>query len=202
MRVLWLTLCVLIVDQSSKLAVKGVNLPFLGIHHAGMQPGSTGSIPLLGDWLKFTFTENPGMAFSISFGGQPFEKLFLTLFALVATAGLIVYLHRHRNASLMVRLALALIIAGALGNVIDRMCYGVLYGYAPLVQGNVVDFVSVILPLGERGYFWPIFNVADSAVTIGVIMMLITTWSRPAPKPVSNVLSVADPSAPEAKTDQ
>jgi signal peptidase II len=187
MRVLYVTLVVLLLDQFSKLAVKGVNIPFLGLHHEGMQPGMPGSIPLLGDWLKFTFTENPGMAFSISFGGQPFEKLFLTIFAIAATVGLIVYLYRHHSAPRLVRLAIALIIAGALGNVIDRVFYGVLYGYAPLVQGHVVDFISVILPFGTGGYYWPIFNVADSAVSIGVVLMLIATWTHPEPKPESGV---------------
>ena len=197
MRVLYVTLCVLLLDQFSKLAVKGVNLPFLGLHHEGMQPGMAGSIPLLGDWLKFTFTENPGMAFSISFGGHPFEKLFLTLFALAATAGLVVYLYRQREAPPVARLAIALIIAGALGNVIDRVFYGVLYGYAPLVQGNVVDFVSVILPFGEHGYYWPIFNVADSAVSIGVVLMLIATWTHPEAKPRVEHPGASDTSSAE-----
>lgn len=174
MRVLYVSLSLLILDQLTKLAVRGFSIPFLGISFEGMPYGS--SIPVLGDWFKLTFIENPTMAFSLPFGGEGYQKLFLTMFALAAAIGLIVYLYRHRTAPRLMRLAIALIVAGALGNLIDRVFYGVLFGYAGYFQGNVVDFVHFDLftvHFGSGGFkFWPIFNVADCAVSIGVVLML------------------------------
>lgn len=180
MRVLYLTLCVLFFDQATKLAVKGVHLPALGVSCDGMSYGQ--SIPLVGDWLKITFIENPNMAFGLNIGG----KVLLAVFAMLASLGIVVYLWKHRTSPFLLRSALALVLAGALGNLIDRVLYGVLFGYASLFNGNVVDFMDVDLftfQIGSSGFkFWPIFNVADAAVSIGVVMLLIATRTlKPAP---------------------
>ena len=79
------------------------------------------SIPVVGDWLKITYIENPNMAFGLDLGG----KLFLVIFSLLASIGIVYYLYRHRNAKLLLRLSLAMILAGALGNLVDRTFYGV-----------------------------------------------------------------------------
>jgi signal peptidase II len=147
-------------------------LPALGIIVEGMQYGQ--SIPLLGDWLKITYIENPHMAFGLDITG----KLFLVFFSFAATIGMVLFLYKHRSGPMLLRLSLALIIAGALGNLIDRAFYGVLYGQAPLFYGNVVDFMDLdlftITFSGSSFKFWPIFNVADAAVSVGVVMLLIT----------------------------
>jgi signal peptidase II len=171
MRILFVTLSVLVADQLSKLVVKGISLPALGISIEGMSYGQ--SVSVLGDWLNLTYIENPNMAFGLDVGG----KLFLVLFSLLASIGLLVYLYRQREAATMLRLSLALILAGALGNLIDRTFYGIWYGEAPLFYGNVVDFIDLDLftvhIAGSAFKFWPIFNIADAAVSVGVVMLLI-----------------------------
>ena len=90
---------------------------------------------------------------------------------------LIVYfIFKNRNEGLYLRTALAFILGGAVGNLIDRLFYGVAYGYAPLFYGKVVDFFHINIPdftlFGKPFYSWPIFNIADISVTIGFIMIL------------------------------
>lgn len=170
MKVLWLTLCVIVADQASKLAVKGISLPWAGISVKGLPVGS--SHQLMGDWVRLTFIENPGMAFGIDLGG----KLYLTLFSIAASIGIFAYLYVVRNEKLLFRLSLALVLGGAIGNLIDRIFYGVLYGEAPLFYGKVVDFIDVdFFNINILGYhlqrFW-VFNGADAAVTVGVGIML------------------------------
>lgn len=196
MRILYLSLAILFADQVTKLLVKGVSLPALGILIEGMNYGE--SIPVFGDWLKITYIENPHMAFGLDITG----KLFLVLFSLAATIGMIVFLYRHRSGPLLLRLSLALIIAGALGNFVDRAFYGVLYGQAPLFYGNVVDFMDLDLFTvtfsGSSFKFWPIFNVADAAVSVGVVMLLITGIPHGEKSASTAKTGAADAAGPEA----
>lgn len=134
MRVLFLTLFVIIVDQVSKFLVKGLKIESLGFNLPGMYYGT--SKPVLGEFFKITYIENPGMAFGINIG----PKLFLTLFTIGASVMIFIYIYRHRHESLLLRTSLALILAGAIGNLIDRTFYGVIYNYAPFFEGRVVDF--------------------------------------------------------------
>lgn len=171
MKVLYVTLLVVVVDQLTKFYIKGIEIPFLGIAIHGMFLGQ--SIPVLGDFLRITFIENPGMAFGIEFGG----KIFLTLFSIAASMGILIYIYAMRNEKFVFRFSLALILGGAIGNLIDRTFYGVLYGEAPLFHGKVVDFIDVDffnITFGSfhLSRFW-VFNIADSAVTIGVLLMLL-----------------------------
>jgi signal peptidase II len=170
-KVLWVTLCIIIADQASKLAVKGISIPWAGISLKGIPIGS--SYQVVGDWVRLTFIENPGMAFGIDLGG----KLYLTLFSIVAAIGIAAYLYIVRNEKILFRLSLSLVLGGAVGNLIDRIFYGVLYGEAPLFYGKVVDFIDVdFINISLFGYhlqrFW-VFNLADSAVTVGVAIMLL-----------------------------
>lgn len=171
MRVLFLTLGVLIADQVTKLLVKGISIPFLGISINGMNYGE--SVPVFGDWFKITYIENPNMAFGIEAGGKP----LLVAVAFLAAIGIIVYLWRHRDGARWFRVALALILAGAVGNLIDRSFYGFIDGSAGLFQGNVVDFINFDLftidLFGSSFKFWPIWNIADAAVSVGVVLLLI-----------------------------
>ncbi len=171
MKVLYITLGAVLVDVITKLLVKGFSFPLLGIQVSGMTYGS--SVPLLGNFFRLTFVENPGMAFGIDIVG----KVFLALFSIFAAIGIFYYLYKIRKESLWLRLPFALILAGAIGNLINRVFFGVLFGYAPLLQGNVVDFIDVdFFDLQIFDYTmnrWPVFNLADVAVTTGVIFLLI-----------------------------
>ncbi len=165
-----------VADQVTKLAVKGFS--FAGLHHEGMFLGE--SRPLVGDLVRLTFVENPGMAFGISWGDG---KLILTLLTIGIAAFLVAYLMRLRTAHWMPRLAITLILAGALGNLIDRMFYGVAYGEESLFHGKVVDFIQVDIPdltvFGELYTHFPVFNIADSCVTIGVILLILASGKLP-----------------------
>jgi len=173
LKVLYLTFVVEIIDQVTKLFVKGFSVPFLGINYDGMYLGQM--IPVIGDFFRFTFVENPGMAFGYDPGSS--FKLIISLFSLVASIGLIFYLFAIRSKSLSLRIAIALILGGAIGNLIDRTFYGVIFDYAPLFYGKVVDFFDFDFfnfTLFGRSYDrWPVFNIADAAVTIGVLILLL-----------------------------
>jgi len=167
MRILWITVVAIVIDQITKLAV-------MRKMHLGQ------SIPILGDWLKLTYTENPGMAFGIIFGPEG----MVTVFSIIATCLIILYMYSVRSGYKPYRASLALILGGAFGNIIDRMFYGVLFGDAALFAGKVVDFIHVNV---WRGYvpesipfiggkylaLFPIWNVADMAIVLGVTGILL-----------------------------
>ena len=182
---------VIIIDQIIKIAVK-----------TNMQIGE--SIPLIGTWCQLLFVENEGMAFGMSFGGFV-GKLLLSLFRIVAAAGVMWYLiHQVRKdqCSTAVVISLSLIFAGAIGNLTDCAFYGLIFndslyhvaqlfppegGYAPFLHGRVVDmfYFPIIhttlpswMPIGGGQpftFFNAIFNFADAAITIGVFWLLIYT---------------------------
>lgn len=123
------------------------------------------------------FVENDGMAFGIEW----FDKLFLTIFRLLAVGVLGWYMHRlvSRGCRTGYLAMIALTAAGALGNIIDCMFYGRLFGYAPFFYGKVVDmlyFPIVTDSAGDCLFFRPVFNIADSCITVAVISILI--WFR------------------------
>ena len=153
--------------------VKGFSIPFLKIHYEGMYHGQR--IPIIGNFFQLTFIENPGMAFGYDPGNK--LKLYVSLFSLIASAALIVYIYLARKQSVSLRISLAFILGGAVGNLIDRMFYGVLFGYAPLFYGRVVDFLDFdffhFTLFGRTFERFPIFNIADASVTVGVIILIL-----------------------------
>ncbi len=157
-------------DQLTKVAVKGFSL--FGLHHDGMQLGD--SIRLIGEAVQITYVENAGMAFGITFGSG---KIFLSLFSIIASIVLAYMICKMKNENLWVRLGFILIFAGASGNLVDRVFYGIFYGEMPLFYGHVVDFIQVDIPdidFGSIHYtHFPIFNIADSCVTCGVALLII-----------------------------
>ncbi len=175
MRVLFLSFFIILADQISKLFVKGFSIPFLHFNTPGMHYGE--SIDVVGTIFRITFVENPGMAFGIEVGSS---KIFLSLFSLVASIAILIYIYKVRNQHLVFRIALAFIFAGAVGNLIDRTFYGIFYGYAPIFYGKVVDFLHVnyfgFTLFGKTYSSFPIFNIADSSVTVGVIILLIFNY--------------------------
>jgi signal peptidase II len=170
LRVIFLSIIILVADQVTKLYVKGINIPSLGINFQGMRYGE--SIEIINNLFNITFIENPGMAFGIELGG----KLARSIFTLIAAGLITYYIYKNRKESVYLRLSLAFILGGALGNLIDRVFYGVIFGYAPVFYGRVVDFMHFNIPdftiFGKNFYTWPIFNVADIAVTIGFVLII------------------------------
>jgi signal peptidase II len=154
--------------------------------------------PLFGnvEWARLNFVENPGMAFGWKFGGE-FGKLALSLFRLVAIGFLIYYVSRliKRNVNTGLVISFSLILAGAIGNMIDSAFYGMIFsnsdfhcadgpaklfpqggGYETFLHGRVVDMLFFPLirnATHEVLFFQPVFNIADSAITIGVLSILL-----------------------------
>ncbi len=140
-------------------------------------------------FFQLCYIENDGMAFGIEW----FNKIFLTLFRIVAVGILGYYAHIliHRQQTRTGYLAMvALVTAGALGNIIDCVFYGKWFGYADWFYGRVIDMLYFPLihnAAGECIFFQPVFNLADSCITIAVICILI--WFR---KDLDNSLSKKD----------
>ncbi len=173
MKIFYITFFIVLADQITKFLIKGVSIPFLGIEIKGMRLYDSFSV--IGDFFRITYIENPGMAFGIDFGES--AKFYITFFSLIASIIISIYLIRHREEKLSLRIPLSMILGGAIGNLIDRMFYGVIYGDAPLFYGKVVDFLDFdFFNISMFGYSydrWPIFNIADMFVTIGVVSLLI-----------------------------
>ena len=115
------------------------------------------SEPVIQGFFHFTYVTNDGMAFGLSFPGG---KQILLVVTLVLTGVIIWMLWKERNSHNLIRYGLSFILAGALGNMIDRIIYG-----------KVVDFLDIMI--GD--FHWYIFNVADSSVTIGMILFILHT---------------------------
>ncbi|MFB6273542.1 MAG: signal peptidase II [Salinibacter sp.] len=167
MRVFWIAGTVVLLDQATKAAV----VQFMYREQ---------SIPLLGDWLRLTFTENPGMAFGITIGPPG----TVTVLSLGATLLVAAYIYQVRNEYAPYRWSLSLILGGALGNIIDRVFYGVLLDYGTWFTGRVVDFIHVSLwqgfiprsvPFLGGSYLelFPIWNVADMSIVLGVVGVMV-----------------------------
>ena len=184
-----LIILVLLIDQISKLWVK-----------LNMTIGQ--SYEVIGKFVQIHFIENNGMAYGMEFGGE-FGKLMLTLFRIVAVGAIGYGLHymvqKKYNRGFI--LNIALIFAGALGNIIDSTFYGLIFsestwydkatlfplggGYATIFHGKVVDMLYFPLIEGtfpswlpiwggqEFLFFRPVFNIADSAISVGVILILL-----------------------------
>ncbi len=157
-------------------------------------------MPILGrSWAKLNFVENPGMAFGWMMGGL-WGKLALSLFRLAAIVFLVIYIRKllQANASYGLLGSFALILAGAVGNMIDCSFYGLIFsasdtphptlatlfppggGYAGFLQGKVVDMLHFVgrfpdwFPYFHGGeIFPPVFNISDSSITIGVAAILL-----------------------------
>lgn len=173
MKVVYVSVLIVLLDQITKFLVKGGTIPLLNIKVDGMHYGQ--SVNVIGDFFQITFVENPGLAFGIDVSDT--SKLFLSIFSLLASIGIFYYLYKSKDQRLIVRLSLAFILGGAIGNLIDRTFYGLIYGYAPIFYGKVVDFFNVdffdFTIFGRTYERWPIFNIADASVTIGVILLII-----------------------------
>jgi signal peptidase II len=115
------------------------------------------SFNVIGDFVKFTYVENPGIAFGIRVG----NGMLFTVLSILASLGVLVYLITHWDEPMGIKGSLALILGGACGNLIDRIFYR-----------QVVDFIDV----GIGHVRWPVFNLADSAVVIGMFILFYTVF--------------------------
>ncbi len=165
-RAIWLLpLAVVILDQATKWIVASR----MDLHQ---------SIKVIGDWFCLTYILNPGGAFGVQWSNQ--ATYFVAAFVVIGWIGW--HLFRDGHEGRLSHWALALILGGAIGNLIDR-----------IVLGQVIDFIDVDffdmrVPSFDLGFIqhpgylmdrWPTFNIADSAVTVGVITLLVTLWWDP-----------------------
>ena len=180
---------ILIADQAVKLWIK--THMFLGE-----------SVPVFGNWFFIHFTENEGMAFGMKLGGD-WGKLILSLFRIIAVIAILYWLYRITRKPVKTGLVvcISLILAGAIGNIIDSAFYGMVFndstfmqvstlfpeggGYAKFLHGKVVDMLYFPIFSGtypswipfvggdEFIFFRPVFNIADSSITIGVLTLVI-----------------------------
>ena len=177
-KLLVLGVILVIIDQIIKILVK-TNMG-LGEH-----------FNVIGNWFQILFIENEGMAFGWAFGGTV-GKFCLSFFRICLCAALIWWINRLTKKEGVpggVLVGLTLITAGALGNIIDSIFYGVIFGhYAPLMFGKVVDMfyfpiIHITWPawIPKIGgtpftFFDPVFNFADSCVTVGAFYLILFQW--------------------------
>lgn len=184
-----LTLAIILLDQVVKLLV-----------HFTIDYGEVGQVKVFGDWFKIYYTLNPGMAFGITLGSS-YGKFILSAFRLVAMVAISLYLIQmaKKNTPQGFLWCIALILGGAIGNLIDSVFYGVFLNNAPdgspspWLHGQVIDMFyldlwegvipefmpnwwpSFLPSFGSGQYmsFWPIFNIADASIFVGVAIILI-----------------------------
>ena len=147
---LWLAAAIVFIDQISKWIVLGT-----------LRPGESIFVTPFFNWV---LTFNAGAAFSFLADAGGWQRWFFTVLALGVSAWIFTLLRRH-SAEFRLSLALTLVLGGALGNVIDRIRFGA-----------VVDFIQ----WHAAGFYWPAFNVADSAISIGAILLIYDQFAKPA----------------------
>jgi signal peptidase II len=129
------------------------------------------SIEVFGDFFRLTYIENPGMAFGI----QLESKFLFTVLSIAASIIVLIYLIRLPNERFLFRLSLALIFGGAIGNLIDRILYGKVVDFFDVEFFNIsipaFKFIFINFP-GYDLHRWPVFNVADAAVSCGMILII------------------------------
>jgi signal peptidase II len=168
-----IVVAVLLIDQLLKIWIK-----------TNMYIGE--EFNLIGNWFIIHFTENNGMAFGLELGGS-YGKLALSLFRVFAVFGIGYIFHYVIKNKYHFGLVtcVSLILAGALGNIIDSVFYGKLFGYADLLHGRVVDMFYMPIIQGhypdwfplwageEFVFFRPVYNFADAAISIGVVTIIL-----------------------------
>ncbi|WP_092592025.1 signal peptidase II [Pseudidiomarina indica] len=150
LKFLWLTLVLIVIDQLTKQWVIRVFDLYESIE---IMP-----------YLNFTYVRNFGAAFSFLSEQGGWQRWLFTLLAITISVVLVIWLRRNPGHLWRQNLAFSLILAGAIGNVIDRLIYG-----------YVIDFIDVYV----NQWHWPAFNVADSAITVGAILMLVEAVFEP-----------------------
>ena len=187
MRIIFLPLSLFLIDQISKIIVRGFSLPLLNIKVEGLSPGE--SKPLINNIFHITLVENSGIAFGID-PGESLKDLILILTIFICIS-FIIYLIYAKRSDIKSKVAIALILGGALGNLFDRVFYGVFYNYAPLFQGNVVDFLDIRifkLFLFDNIHGNYVFNFADVSILSGVFFLIYLILSSKRKKAVRELI--------------
>lgn len=130
------------------------------------------SVSVIDGFFNITYVRNTGVAFGIfSSISSPAKSVLLSLFTAIAAAVVVVYSAKSPVQNRLLQVALSLILGGALGNLYDRLAYG-----------YVIDFLEVYVAWPAAGtYSWPAFNVADSAISIGVVLLAVEIFRNEAP---------------------
>lgn len=144
---LWLSLLAVILDQASKLTIASLMQLYQSID---IMP-----------FFKLTYVHNTGAAFSFLSEAGGWQRWFFAGLAMAISVVIAVWLTRLKKHETLLAVALALVLGGAVGNLIDRLAYG-----------YVIDFLDVYY----QSWHWPAFNIADSAITLGVILMLAESF--------------------------
>lgn len=142
---LWLSLLVIVLDQITKEHFLATIPPFA-------------RVPVIDGFFDWTLTFNEGVAFSLFGDGGDLQRFLLSGFAVLVSLAFIVWMGRLPKTDRLSAVSLGLIVGGALGNVIDR-----------IIHGHVIDFIL----LYWRTWHWPAFNLADSAIVVGAILMVV-----------------------------
>lgn len=149
LRWLWLSLLAIVLDQATKLIV----IAEMRIHE---------SIPII-PFFSFTRVHNHGAAFSFLADAGGWQRWFFTIIAIAISTLIFWWLTKTRREQILLPIAFCLILGGAIGNLIDRIAYG-----------YVVDFLDVYY----QNYHWPAFNIADSAIFLGAVLLLIDAFKN------------------------
>ncbi len=147
---LWLTVLVFVLDQASKFYFEGA----LNLYQ---------QIVVIPDLFSWTLAYNTGAAFSFLAGQSGWQRWLFALIAIVVSVVLVVWLKRLKPSETWLAIALALVLGGALGNLVDRVLFG-----------HVIDFILVHW---QNRWYFPAFNLADSAITVGAIMLVIDMFT-------------------------
>ncbi len=151
LKYLWLSLLVIVADQISKT----VMVNWLDLYE---------TVPVV-PFFNLTMAHNTGAAFSFLAGAGGWQRWFFVVLAGLISVVLIIWMRRLAQTAKLEAISLALIIGGAIGNVIDRLIYG-----------YVIDFLDVY----AGSYHWPAFNIADSAICVGAVLLIIDSFRKPA----------------------
>ena len=187
MKIILLSISIFIIDQISKVCVRGFSFPLLNINFNGLYPGE--SRVVIDNIFHITLVENPGIAFGID-PGESLRDMILIL-TILTCIGFFFYLIFTRKADIKFRIAIACILGGAAGNLFDRVFYGIFYNYAPLFQGNVVDFMDIRLIkffLFDNIHGNYVFNFADISILFGVFLLIYLIVSSKKQKNISELV--------------
>jgi len=148
---LWVSAVIIALDQLTKVWMSSL----LDLHQ------TVAVLP----YFNFTLAHNSGAAFSFLAGAGGWQRWFFIVLAVSVSIALIIWLSRLKAQARVEAIAISLIIGGAIGNVIDRF-----------IHGYVIDFIDVYV----GSYHWPAFNIADAAICIGAVLLIVDSFKKPA----------------------
>ncbi|MBO4469691.1 MAG: signal peptidase II [Bacteroidales bacterium] len=169
------------ISKGAKLAILGIVLVVIDqvvkvLVKTNMSLGEV--IPVIGNWFRLCFVENEGMAFGMKFGGLV-GKVLLSVFRVALTAFLVWWigkLLKREDTPVGVLIGLTLITAGAFGNIIDCFFYGIIWPELRLAGAPFGFMFGKVVDMFSATFFPPVFNFADSCVTVGAFYLILFQW--------------------------